>query len=72
MKTNKKMLFASCAPLISVIYARSAVTASEKQAILGSLKNDPDNKQARAILAQKLLEHPDSPDIRTLYEKIRE
>lgn len=69
---NKKMLYVSCAPLISAIYARSAVTANEKQEILQSLKSDPDNKQARAILAKKLLEYPNAPDIRMLYEKVRE
>lgn len=69
---NKKMLFMGCAPLISGIYARSAITPDEKQAIIGSLKNDPENRQARSILASKLLECPDSPDIRMLYEKIRE
>lgn len=69
---TKKMLFTSCAPLVSAIYARSAITASEKQMLLGSLKSDPENRQARAILAKKLLEYPDAPDIRMLYEKIRE
>lgn len=69
---NKKKLFISCAPLISAIYARSAITASEKQTLIGSLKDDPENRQARCILAKKLLECPDSPDIRILYEKIRE
>lgn len=69
---NKKKLFINCAPLISAIYARSAITASEKQALIGTLKDDPENRQARYILAKKLLECPDSPDIRILYEKIRE
>ena len=69
---TKKFLFTSCAPLISAIYARSAITASEKQTLIGSLQSDPENRQARAILAKKLLECPDSPDIRMLYEKIRE
>ncbi len=69
---SKKIMFVECAPLISVIYARSAVTADEKKQILASLKSDPDNKQARAILAKKLLDCPDAPDIRMLYEKIRE
>lgn len=69
---TKKMLFTSCASLVSAIYARSAITASEKQMLLGSLKSDPENRQARAILAKKLLEYPDAPDIRMLYEKIRE
>lgn len=69
---TKKMLLTSCAPLISAIYARSAITAGEKQTLIESLKNDPENRQARAILARKLLESPDAPDIRMLYEKIRE
>lgn len=70
--SRKKIMFVECAPLLSAIYARSAVTTDEKKMILGSLKNDPDRKQARAILATKLLENPDAPDIRMLYEKIRE
>lgn len=69
---SKKIMFVEVAPLISVLYARSAITADEKKQILKSLKNDPDNKQARAILAKKLLECPDVPDIQMLYEKIWE
>lgn len=68
---RKKIMFVECTPLISVIYARSAITADEKKLILASLKSDPDNRLARAILAKKLLENPDAPDIRMLYEKIR-
>ncbi len=69
---GKKILFVECAPLLSVLYARGAVTSDEKKQIIGSLKGDPGNKNARAILARKLLECPDSPDVRMLYEKIRE
>ncbi len=69
---SKKIMFVEAASLISVLYARSAITAGEKKQILDSLKNDPDNRQARTILAKKLLECPDAQDIRMLYEKIRE
>lgn len=62
----KKSKFAECAPLLS------SVAADEKKKVLGSLKDGPDGKQARAILAGKLLERPDSPDVRELYEKIKE
>ena len=69
---NKKLMFVEAAPLISVLYARSALTADEKKDILISLRGDPENRQARAILARKLLECLDETDIRMLYEKIRE
>lgn len=69
---GKKIMFTEAAPLISVLYARSAITAEEKKQILGSLRGDPDNRQARAILAKKLLASPDATDIRILYKKIRE
>ena len=58
--------------MLSAIYARSSVAADEKKKVLGSLKYDPDRKQARAIRAGKLLERSDSLDVRELYEKIKE
>ncbi len=67
-----KSKFAECAPLLSAIYAKSSVAADEKKKVLGSLKYDPDRKQARAIRAGKLLERSDSLDVRELYEKIKE
>lgn len=72
MSMSKKMLFYECAPLVSVIFARAAVDRDERDEILESLRNDPERKNARAILAQKLLDDPDAPDIRKLYDKIRE
>lgn len=69
---DKKLMFVEAAPLISVLYGRAAITAAEKKALLESLRGDPENKQARAILARKLLEDPDASDVRMLYEKIRE
>jgi len=69
---GKKLMFVECAPLISAVYARGAVTSDEKKQILDSLRNEPDNRKARAILARKLLECPDAPDMRILYEKVRE
>lgn len=68
--TNRVLVY-ECAPLISMLYARSAITTNEKKIILDSLKNDPELKDARCILAQKLLERPNSPDVRALYEKMK-
>lgn len=69
---GKKVMFTEAAPLISILYARSAITAEEKKDILSSIRGDPENKRARAILAGKLLKEPDAYDVRMLYDKIRE
>lgn len=68
--TNRLLVY-ECAPLISMLYARSAITTDEKKMILDSIRNDPEVKDAISIMAQKLLKCPNSPDIRALYEKLK-
>lgn len=66
-----KLMKLQCAPLISAIYARNGITQQEKEVLLGSIRDDPEMEQAKAILAAKLLEDPGASDIRFLYDKMK-
>lgn len=69
---TEKMLKLRAAPILSAIFRREGVTIQEKEAILSSINTDPGHTQAIAILAEKLLEDDDQPDIEKLYDLLKE
>ena len=70
MKYEKKFIF-ECAPLISAIYARGAITHSERDTILESIKNDPNHQNAISLIARKLINAPAAADFQALYQKLK-
>lgn len=69
---TEKMLKLKAAPALSAIFMRNGVTPQEKDIILTSVQEEPGHKKAIAILAGKLLENADQPDVERLYNLLKE
>lgn len=69
---TERMLKMRAAPILSALFMRNGVTPQEKEVILTSMQVEPDHKNAISILAGKLLDNPDQPDVERLYDLLKE
>lgn len=69
---TERMLKMRAAPILSTLFMRGGVTSQEKEVILTSIQIEPGHKNAISILAGKLLDNPDQPDVERLYDLLKE
>lgn len=69
---TERMLKMRAAPILSAIFMNDGVTPHEKGIILNSIQTDSKHQEAISILAGKLLDNPDQPDVGRLYDLLKE